>query len=347
MRIIAPQPVRAMSNNNESRDVPLRGRRQAIAGLSALMLAALARPARAQTYPSKPVRIIVPGAPGSAIDIRARQIASKLGDAWKQSVIVDNRPGAGGIIGTELAARAVPDGHTLIYGSIGTHSINATLYAKLPYDPVKDFAPITTVLIGPLLLVVNPKLPVKSVADLIALSRGTAGGLSYASSGSGQGSHLVGVMFNMMAKTELVHVPYKSQTAGLTDVISGQVDMMFDTPSTCMHHIQSGALRAIGTTRRKRFPPLPDMPTVAESGLPGFEMAVWGAMFAPTGTPPDIIEQLYTDIGKALNAPDVRASIISVGQEPGGDRPEQLGVFVKAEVDKWRKVVKESGARVD
>ncbi len=322
-------------------------RRRVIAGLSALILAGVGRAARAQAYPGKQVRIIVPGAPGSAIDIRARQIASKLGEAWKQPVIVDNRPGAGGIIGTELAAHAAPDGYTLIYGSIGTHSINASLYSKLPYDPIKDFTPIITVLIGPLLLVVNPKLPIKSVADLIAYSRSTPGGLSYASSGSGQGSHLVGVMFNMQARTELVHVPYKSQTAGLTDVISGQVGVMFDTPSTCMHHIRSGALRAIATTRSKRFPPLPDIPTIAESGMPGFDMAVWGAMFAPAGTPAAIIEQLNADIGKALSAPDVRDSIISVGQEPGGDRPEQLGAFVKAEVEKWRKVVKESGARAD
>ena len=323
------------------------GRRRVIAGLGALMLAGVGRAARAQAYPSKQVRIIVPGAPGSAIDIRARQIAAKLGEAWKQPVIVDNRPGAGGIIGTELAAHAAPDGHTLISGSIGTHSINASLYGKLPYDPIKDFAPIITVLIGPLLLVVNPKLPIKSVAELIAYSKSTPGGLSYASSGSGQGSHLVGVMFNMQAGTELVHVPYKSQTAGLTDVISGQVGLMFDTPSTCMHHIRSGALRVIATTRSKRFPPLPDIPTVAESGMPGFDMVVWGAMFAPAGTPAPIIEQLNLDIGKALSAPDMRDSIISVGQEPGGDRPEQLGAFVKAEVEKWRKVVKESGARAD
>lgn len=302
---------------------------------------------QAQPYPNKAVRMIVPGAPGSAIDLRARQIATKLSEQWRQPVVVDNRPGAGGIIGTELAARAAPDGYTLIYGSIGTHSINASLYPKLPYDPVKDFSPITTVLIGPLLLVVNPKLPIKNIPDLLAYAKSTPGGLSYASSGSGQGSHLVGVMFNMQAKTELVHIPYKSQTAGLTDVISGQVGLMFDTPSTCMPHIQSGALRALATTRQKRFTPLPELPTIAEAGLPQFEMSVWGAMFAPAGTPTPIIEQLHADIAKALSAPDVRASILNVGQEPGNDRPEQLAAFVKAEVEKWRAVVKISGARAE
>ena len=315
-------------------------------GVSAFALAAIAG-AQATAYPTKPIRLVVPFPAGGATDILAREVAKHLTDTWGQSVVVDNRPGAGGNIGSELVAKAAPDGYTLEMGTVGTHAINASLYSKMPYDHVKDFVPVILVAGVPNVLEVNPAVPVNSVQELIAYAKANPGKLNFASSGSGTSIHLSGELFKVMAGVQMTHVPYKGSAPALQDLIGGQVQLMFDNLPPSLPQIKAGKLRALAVTSATRAPALPDTPTVAEAGLPGFEASSWFGVLAPAGTPPDIVNKLNAEIAKWLTSPGAKEKLASVGANIAGGTPEDFARHIQAETAKWAKVVKESGAKVD
>ncbi len=303
--------------------------------------------AMAQTYPAKVIRLVVPGPPAGGADILARTVAQKLTETWGQQVIVDNRAGASGIIGSEFTAKAPPDGYTLMVGHSGTHAINAGLYSKLPYDPVRNFTPITLVAITPNILVVHPSLPARSVRDLIAFAKARAGQITYASAGVGFSQHLAGELFASMAGLKMVHVPYKGSAPGMTDLIGGHVSLMFPNIPAAFPHIQSGRLRALGVTSLKRSSAVPAVPTIAESGLPGYEAVAWFGIFGPAGLPQDIVSRLNGEIVKIIAQPEVREQITRQGGDPGGNSPDEFAAFVKAEIAKWARVIKQSGAKAE
>ena len=311
------------------------------------LLACLASAAWAQAYPNHPIRLVVPFPAGGTTDILARDAAPKLTEALGQSVVVDNRPGAGGNIGADLVAKSAPDGYTLLMGTVGTHAINPSLYAKMPYDHVKDFAPVVLVAGVPNVLVVNPSLPVNSVADLIKLAKSKPGAINFASSGNGTSIHLSGELFKTMAGVDMTHVPYKGSAPALTDLMGGQVQVMFDNLPSSLQQIKAGKLRAIAVTSAKRSPALPDVPTIAESGLPGFEASSWFGVLAPAGTPPAIVARLNAEINKWLQSPEGKEQLLGQGAQAAGGTPEQFAAHIRAETDKWAKVVKASGAKVD
>jgi len=304
------------------------------------MTAVHAQPA----YPQKPIRLVAPFAPGGGTDILARLFGQKLSETLGQQIIVDNRGGAGGTVGTDIAAKAPPDGYTLILVS-ASHAINPGLYQKLPYDSVNDFAPITQLATSPGILVVNPSLPVKSVKDLIALARAKPGQINYASAGSGTPPHLAGELFKVMAKIDMVHVPYKGNAPAFTDVIGGQVSLIFPTMPSAMPFIKSGRLRPIAVTSAKRAPAAPDIPTIAESGLPGYEATSWYGILAPAGTPQQIVARLHEALVSVISAPDMKDRLAAQGLDPLGNTPQQFAAVIKSEIVKWTKVVKASGAR--
>jgi tripartite-type tricarboxylate transporter receptor subunit TctC len=312
-----------------------------------LAFASLAGVSHAQAWPSKPIRWIVPFAPGGTTDILARTIAEKLTPALGKPVIVENNPGAGGSVGATQTAKAAPDGYTIMGGTISTHAINASLYKKLPYDPVKDFVPITLIARVPNLLVVNPEVPAKNVKELIALLKANPGKYTFASSGNGTSQHLSGELFKSMAGVDMQHIPYKGSPPALQDVVGGQVTMTFDNITTAWPLAKAGKLRPLAVTTAKRSPIAPDVPTLAESGLAGYEVGSWQGVFAPAGTPPDVVKRLNTEIVKIINMPDVRAKLEALGAEPVGNSSDEFATIVKSEVAKWAKVVKESGAHVD
>ena len=314
---------------------------------TATLLCTVPPPAVSQTYPAKPVRFIVPFAPGGPTDILARSVAQKLGDALAVSVVVDIRGGAGGTIGTEIVAKSPPDGYTLLMGATSTHAISPNLYTRIGYDPIKDFAPVTLVANTPSLLAVHPALPVRSVRDLIALAKSRPGELSYASAGSGSNNHLAGVLFCKMAGVNMAHIPYKGSGQALVDVMAGQVPVMFNNTASVMPFVKHGKLRAIALTSAERSLLLPELPTVAESGLPGFEVRSWHGVFLPAATPPEITARLNAEIVKILRLPDVKERLNAQGVELGGSSPEEFAAFVRKELAKWAIIVKESGARVD
>ena len=301
----------------------------------------------AEAYPAKAIRMVVPFPAGGTTDILARIAGQKLTEALKQQVIIDNRPGAGGNIGTELVAKSPPDGYTLLTDPGSTLTINPSLYAKLPYDPVKDFAPVTILAAVPNILVVHPSLPVKNVKELIALAKAKPGQLNYASTGAGQSTHLSMELFKTMAGVDLVHIPYKGSAPALTDLLGGQVTLMFDNMPSSLPHVQGGKLRALAVSTLKRSPAMPQLPTVAESGLPGFEVSVWFAVLAPAGTPRDIVQRLNAVLVKALHAPDVKERLAGQGAEPIGNTPEAFAATMQRDLVKWAKVVKDSGARLE
>ena len=316
-----------------------------LAALAATVAAATL--ASAQTYPSKPLKLIVPFPPAGSTEISARAVAGKLGERLGQPVVIENKPGAGGNIGTDVVAKAPPDGYTLVVGTVGTHAINASLYSKMPYDHVKDFAPVVLLSSTPNVLVVNPGLPVNSVKDVINLARAKPGELTFASSGSGTSIHLSGELFKSMAGLQMMHIPYKGSAPMQIDLISGQVNMSFDNLSAVMQQIKAGRLKALAVTGKSRSPMLPDLPTVEEAGLPGYEATSWNAVFAPAGTPRDIVDKLNRELNAILQSPDTRKYFAEQGGEAGGGTPEQLGAFVRSETAKWSRVVKDSGAKVD
>jgi tripartite-type tricarboxylate transporter receptor subunit TctC len=315
--------------------------------ITGIALASLATLAHAQAWPSKPIKWVVPFAPGGTTDILARTVGEKLALALGQPVVIENKPGAGGGLGADFTAKAAPDGYTIMGGTISTHAINASLYKDLPYDPVKDFVAITLIARVPNMLVINPAVPAKDVKELIALLKASPNKYSFASSGNGTSQHLSGELFKSMSGTDMQHIPYKGSPPALQDVMGGQVTMTFDNITTAWPLAKAGKLRALAVTTAKRSSIAPDVPTLAESGLPGFEVGSWQGVFAPAGTPPEIVKRLNAEIVKALNLPDVRDKLSGLGAEIVADSPEEFSALVKAEVAKWADVVKKSGAKVD
>jgi tripartite-type tricarboxylate transporter receptor subunit TctC len=311
------------------------------------LFACIATGTSAQSYPNRTIRLVVPFPAAGTTDILARAAAQKLTEAFGQSVVVDNRPGAAGNIGSDLVAKSAPDGYTLLMGTVGTHAINPSLYSKMPYDHVKDFVPVVLVAGVPNVLVVNPALPVNSVADLIKLAKDKPGQINFASSGSGTSIHLSGELFKTMAGVDITHIPYKGSSPALTDLMGGQVQIMFDNLPSALPQIKAGKLRAIAVTSLKRAPVLPDVPTISESGLPGFEASSWFGVLAPAGTPAPIVARINAEVNKWLQSTDARERLLSQGAEAAGGSPEQFANHIRAESEKWAKVVKASGAKVD
>ena len=311
----------------------------------AILLTALAPPVFAEdSYPSRPVRMIVAYPPGGGTDIVGRMMAQKLTETLGQNVVIDNRGGATGNIGTELAARSNPDGYTLLMGNVAPNAINDSLFKKLAYDPVKDFAPVSLVAITPNILVVNPGVPVKSVKDLIALARAKPGALNYPSAGVGSSSHLAGELLKILAKIDMVHVPYKGGGPALIDTISGQMQVMFATMPAAMPHVKSGKVRPVAVTTEKRSQALPELPTIAES-VKGYEASTWYGLLAPAGTPSSIVTRLHRDTVKILSAPDTREKLGVQGFEPVGGSPAEFAAYIKSEIGKWGRVIREAGIK--
>jgi tripartite-type tricarboxylate transporter receptor subunit TctC len=289
----------------------------------------------------------VPFAAGGTTDILARVIGQALTKELGQTVIVDNRAGAGGNIGAQFAAKSPADGYTLFMGTVGTHAINQSLYKKLPFDPIKDFAPLTRVAMVPNLLVANPVKPYKNVKELIAYAKANPGKVNFGSSGSGSSIHLSGELFKAMAKVDMVHVPYKGSAPAVTDLLGGQIDVMFDNMPSAIQHVRNGRLRPLAVTTARRSPELPDVPTVAEAGVPGYEATSWFGMFAPAATPAPVVARLNAALAKVLADPEVKKKLAEQGAEPYSEKPEQFAEFIRQETAKWSKVVKDSGASVD
>jgi tripartite-type tricarboxylate transporter receptor subunit TctC len=313
----------------------------------AVLAAVLAQQAvAAENFPAKTIRFIVPFPPGGATDVVTRVVAQKLNDQYRRQVaVVDNRAGAGGVVGSELAARAAPDGYTLVMGTTGTHAINASLYAKPSYDPIRDFVAITPSALLPNMIVVHPSVPVRNIREMIALARARPGQLSYASSGNFL--YLSGALFTSMAKIDMLHVPFKGGAQAMPAVMAGDVASSFATIVSALPLVSSGKLRGLAVTSAKRFPTAKEFPTVAESGLPGYEAVAWYGVFAPGGTPGDIVAKLNADIVNIVNAQDVRDIFLKQGAESYATRPEEFARVVQRDVAKWAKVVKASGAKAD
>ena len=303
--------------------------------------------AHAQAWPAKPLRWFIPFPPGGGTDVMSRVIAQKLSERLGQPVVVENRAGSGGTIGLEAAARAPADGYNVVMGQAANLAVAPALYKKLPYDPVKDFAPITNAVSAPLVLVVNPALPVKTVKELAALGRARPDQLTFGSPGNGTAGHLAGEQFKIAAKAKMTHIPYKGNVPAMTDVLGGQISMLFSTIPPVLGQVKSGRLRAIASTGAQRSAVLPAVPTMAESGLPEFVLVNWWGVLAPAGTPPDIVGRLNGEIVKVLQLPEVRERIAAEGGEPSPNSPEQFAKFIAAEVVKWGALVRASGAQVD
>lgn len=303
--------------------------------------------ARAEGFPEKPSHFIVGFTPGGPSDIIARALGQKLSEFWSQPVVIENRPGAGGNIAAEAAAKSPPDGYTWLLGNNSILATNQSLYKKLAFDPVADFAPVALVAIQPNILVVNPAVPATSVAELIALAKARPGQLNYASSGSGAAAHLAGELFKTMAGVQMVHVPYKGAQPALTDVIAGQAQLMFATSASVIPYIKAGRLRALAVTTSKRSAAVPDLPTVSEAGVPGFEAITWHGVVVPRATPRALVERLNADIVKALQARDLRERLESLGAELAPGSPQDFADYIAREIPKWAKVVKDSGARAE
>ncbi len=301
----------------------------------------------AATFPAKPVRFIAPFPPGGSTDLLGRLVAIKLTEAWGQQVTVENRGGAGGTIGVELAARAAPDGYTIVMGHVGTFGFNPTLYPKLPYDAIRDFAPITVLATVPNGMAVHPSLPVKTARDFVALAKAKPGELLYASGGSGSASHLAGEYFKLLTKIDMVHVPYKGTGPAMISMISGQTTMTITGMVALMPHVKSNRLKLLGVATMKRLSIMPDIPTINESGVPGYDANQWYGVLTQAAVPRDIIAKLHADIVKVLARPDVKERLAADGAEPVANTPEQFAAHIKAEIARWAPVVKASGAKPD
>ncbi|KQP03562.1 tripartite tricarboxylate transporter substrate binding protein [Pseudorhodoferax sp. Leaf265] len=313
--------------------------RRTFALAATLMLAA---PAFAQSFPTKPMTIVVPASPGGAIDLAARLIGQKFTEAWGQPVVIENKTGATGVIGTDFVAKAAPDGHVLALVA-SSHAINPSMFKKLPFDTVKSFEPVVQTHTVPLVLVVAPDSPFKTMQDVIAFGKKNPGQLSFASSGNGGAPHFSGELFQSMAGLQMQHIPYKGSTLAHPDLMSGRVSIMFDTLAATSAQIKGGKLRALAVTTRERLPALPDVPTVAQSGLPGYETSTWGGLLAPAGTPKATVYKLAAETTRILALPDVRERMLAAGVEPVGGTPEQFANFIASEMVKWGKVAKAAG----
>jgi len=319
-----------------------------IAAAAFAVATAFAAPlALAQAYPSKPIRMVVGFPSGGAPDTLARLVSEKISPSWGQPVVVDNKPGAGGNIGAEAVAHAPADGYTLALGTVGTHSINGSLYSKMPYDMVKDFTPVILIASTPNVLVVNPEVPAKNVAELIALAKAKPGTLTFGTPGIGTSPHVAGEMFNSMAGVRITHVPYKGRAMAIPDLLGGHITMMFDNLPSALPVVREGKLRALGITGAKRSASAPDIPTLAEQGLPGFEADSWFAIFAPANTPREVVARLNAEFNRIYQLPDVQAKLKTLGLDPILGSPEKLATYQRAEITKWARVVKESGAKAE
>ena len=308
---------------------------------------ALPKTTSAQPYPATTVRLVVPFPPGGSLDFAGRLVAQKLTEAWSQPVVVENKPGAGGNIGADLVAKAPPDGYTILLGALSTHAVNPSLYAKMPYDAVKDFAPITLIAVTPNVLVVNASSPVQNVKEFIAYTKANPGKLSFGSGSNGSAGHLAGELYKVETGTDSVHIPYKGGAPATQALLAGDTQFMFDNLANAMAQVKGGKLRALAVTTAKRSSLAPDLPTMAEAGLPGFDISTWYGLFAPAGTPAPIIAKWNAEVTKILNAPDIRARFVADGAEPSPNTPEQFAQFIAAELTKYARLVKVSGAKVD
>ncbi|SNS20317.1 Tripartite-type tricarboxylate transporter, receptor component TctC [Noviherbaspirillum humi] len=318
------------------------------AALAAITLAAghAAAQADAKNFPSKPLRIVVTFTPGGAPDILARMLGERFTAAWGQPVVIDNKPGAGGNIGSDFVAKSAPDGYTLVVGTVGTHSINGALYSKMPYDMVKDFSPVTLLATTPNILVVNNDVPAKNLQEFIQLGK-KEGKMTFASSGSGTSIHVSGELFKSMTGIDMTHVPYKGRAVAIPDLLGGRVTMMFDNMPSSLPLVKEGKLRALGVTSSKRAAAAPEIPTIAESGLPGFEAVSWFALFAPANTPKPIVDKIQAEVARYLKTADASKKLMDLGLEPVASTPEELAAYQKSEIAKWAKVVKDSGAKAE
>ena len=308
---------------------------------------AAATTAWAQAYPTKPVKLVVPFPPGGSLDITGRLLAQKLTETWGQPVVVENKPGAGGNIGADLVAKSPPDGYTILLGALSTHAVNPNLYAKMPYDAVKDFAPITLIAITPNVLVVNAASPVNNVREFIAYAKANPGKLAFGSGSNGSAGHLAGELFKVETGSDAVHVPFKGGAPATQALLAGDTQFMFDNLANAMAQVKAGKLKALAVTTAQRSPLVPELPTMAEAGLPGFDISTWYGLFAPAGTPPAVVAKWNADVAKILNSPDVRAKLVADGAEPSPNTPEQFAQMIARELSKYARIVKASGAKVD
>jgi tripartite-type tricarboxylate transporter receptor subunit TctC len=324
-------------------------RRTTLLAAAVAVLAIVAQPVLAQPrYPEKPVRVVVPAPPGSAPDILARLVGQKLGDAWGQPVVIDNVVGASGNIGTDRVAKAPGDGYTLLFNTIGPIAVNVTLFGdKLPYDPIKDLTPVSLVTKMPNLLTVNPKVPIHSLKELIATAKKEPGKLRYGTAGPGTTQHLSGELLNTLEKINLVAIPYKSSAQMTTDAIGGQIEVLWHNAQVLIPHVKAGTLRPLAITSAKRSPALPDIPTMAEAGVPGFEITAWFGIMAPGTTPQPLVQKISADVQRVVAMPDIRNRILADASEPVGNRPEEYAAFIQSEIAKWRVVIKQANMKPD
>jgi tripartite-type tricarboxylate transporter receptor subunit TctC len=320
--------------------------RQITAVLATFLGAILTWPAGAQSFPAKPVRIIIAFPPGGGVDIVARTMGPRLTELWRQPIVIENRPGASGVIGTEAAARSAPDGYTLFIGTLGNLTANQYLYPKMPVDPLRDMAPLTQVVAVHFVMVAHPSLPAKNVKELIALARARPGQINYASSGPGGAPHLGAELFKSMARVDMVHVPYKGSGLSFIDLLAGQVSLTCDSQLQSLPYIKAGRLRALAVLGGKRSPLLPDVPTVSET-VPGYELTNWFGMTVPAATPRDVINKVYADVSKVLQQADFREKIAGMGADVVGSTPDQFGAFMKSESAKWGKVIREANIKAE
>ena len=321
--------------------------RLALCALLGFAVLAAAPMAGAQAYPTHAVKLIVPFPPGGPLDATGRLVAQKLTEAWGQSVVVENKPGAGGNIGADLVAKSAPDGYTILLGALSTHAVNPSLYAAMPYDAIRDFAPITLLATTPNVLVVNPALPVDSVRELVAWARANPGKLSFASGSNGSAGHLAGELFKVDTGIDVVHIPYKGSAPATQALLAGDVAFMFDNLASATPLVKAGKLKALAVTTAERSRLAPDLPTMAEAGVPGFDISTWYGLLAPAGTPKDVIARWNADVTRILNAPDVRERLAAQGAEAAPTTPEAFAAFIRREMTKYARIVKASGAKVD
>ncbi len=312
-----------------------------------LMVAALPSPASAQGWPAKSIRWIVPFPPGGGNDTVARAVGQRLAEAVGQPVVIDNRPGAGGTIGADLAARAPADGYTLFLAGVASHGINPALGGRLPYDPVRDFTPVSLLATAPLLLVVHPSLPAKSVKELVALARARPGALNYASNGRGSSSHMAAELFGSMARVRMEHVPYKGFAPALQDLLGGRVELMFSSLVAILPHVSAGKLRPLATTGATRSPVTAQLPTIAEAGLPGYETASWYGVVAPAGTPAPVVDRLAAELARIVRLPAMREQLLTDGAIPVGSTPQAFATHIQAELARWSKLVRDARIQPD
>ena len=303
--------------------------------------------AQAQPYPSKPIRFVVPYPAGGPLDTVARLLGQKISESTKQPVVVDNKPGAGGNIGADAVAKAPADGYTILMGAVATHAINPTLYSSIPYDAARDFMPVTQVASTPNVLVVNPAVPASNVREFIAYAKANPGKLNFGSGSTGSAGHLAGELFKTMAGVDMAHVPYKGAAPAMTDLIGGQIQLMFDNLASSLAQVRAGKIKAIAVTTAQRSVLAPELPTIAESGLPGFDISTWFGIFVPAGTPRDVVDRLHAEFTRALAMPDVRERMLVLGAEPVASKPEEFAAYIRAESDKYARVIKASGAKAD